>query len=302
MKLLKFLKALADETRLRIVNLLSNQELNVNEIVEILNLGQSRISRHLKILTDSGILKSRRDGLWVFYKLSGNSGNEPILEPVKQFFAGVPLYDNDILSLQKYLSAAAENTVRYFNSVAEDWNALKKNILGDVDIGALISDYLPKTDTIADLGCGTGDLLIDLMNKTKYLIGIDNSPKMLEEARKRFKDHPNISFRIGEMEHLPMRDGEADAAVINLVLHHLQTPQSAILEAHRILKPGSMLIISDFEKHQNESMRQIYGDRWLGFEEKELENWLTDSGFELKSIEKKTLKDKLTLFILTAIK
>jgi ArsR family transcriptional regulator len=154
-----------------------------------------------------------------------------------------------------------------------------------------------------DLGCGTGDLLTVLREKGDRVIGVEKSPKMLEEARRRFAGTGNhIDLRIGEMEHLPLREGEADAAVINMVLHHLPDPAAAFPEVYRILKLGGGFIIVDLITHDVESMRERYGDRWLGFAEKDIKKWLEKSGFHVEIMESFDLKKGLHGFIVQAIK
>ena len=152
--------------------------------------------------------------------------------------------------------------------------------------------------TIVDLGCGTGDLLPLLKTKAPQVIGVEKSAKMLEEARNHFVlDRDGIDIRIGELEHLPLRDEEAIFALTNLVLHHLSEPKKAIKEVFRILKPGGSYIIIDLLSHRDESMRQKYGDLWLGFSIEDLESWLKESGFKPNKIDYFDLKNGLKGFM-----
>ncbi len=275
-----YFKAVADVTRIRLLNLLIHNELNVNEIVTVMNMGQSRISRHLKILTDCGLLKSRRDGLWVFYSASkeGRGGN--FNEFFHKFIADDSELNSDYAVMKGILDEGLKEKTRFFDSIASNWDDIKQTIFGDLNISGEILERIQQCDVAADLGCGTGELLPYMKQKAKRVIGVDKSPRMLEEAQNRLASNgKGIELRIGEIEHLPMRDSEADTAVINMVLHHLPSPDAGIYEAGRVLKKGGSLIIVDLEKHQNEEMRKKYEHRWLGFTRKNIERWLGAGGF-----------------------
>lgn len=289
-----YFKALADETRLRLINLLSHYELNVNEIVEILNMGQSRISRHLKILTDHLLLTFRRDGLWSFYSVSREGPGSTFIESTRYFFKDEDIFLADLSAAKQIIEKRSKETARFFDSIAEDWQQLKSEIFGDFRLNEYILNQIPVSRTVVDLGCGTGDLLVDLKKVSDRVIGVDKSPKMLEEARKRFfKKKSNIDLRIGEIEHLPLGNREADLAIINMVLHHLPSPLDSFKEVNRILNSNSQFIIVDFLKHRLESLRLKYGDRWLGFSEPEIREWLSKTGFSIKKVDYFDLKKGL---------
>jgi ubiquinone/menaquinone biosynthesis C-methylase UbiE len=275
-----YYKALADETRIRLLNLLMHHELNVNEIVSVMGMGQPRISRHLKILTDCGLLKSRRDGLWVFYSASTDGHGSQFNEFFNKFIAVDYELNSDYTVMKGILEEGLREKTRFFDSIASNWDDIKQSIFGELNISGEILERMKQCDVAADLGCGTGELLPYIKQKAKRVIGVDKSPKMLEEAEHRLASNGRgIELRIGEIEHLPMRDGEADSAVINMVLHHLPSPDAGIYEAGRVLKSGGSLIIVDLEKHQNEEMRKNYEHRWLGFTRKNIERWLVAGGF-----------------------
>jgi len=274
---LKFLKALADETRLRIAIILWHYELSVNELVTLLNMGQSRISRHLKILTDAGLLQARRDGLWVFYKATNEPVNRAFLESIFNKIAKDAKDDLDMAA--RIIEERAMKTRQFFNTIADDWDELNNEVLGDFSLPNAIQENTPTKCAVAvDLGCGTGEVLDKLLEVSQSVIGVDGSPRMLELARRRFSDNERkfsqLSLRIGELDHLPLRDGEANFACINLVLHHLSEPQIAFAEISRILAPQGLVFISDFTQHNVETMRQTYGDRWLGFSTETIEYYL----------------------------
>ncbi len=301
-KALFLFKALSDDTRLRILNLLHGQELNVNEIVSVLGMGQSRISRHLKILTDSGLLESRRDGLWVFYRIPGEGQGRTFLDSIAGYVYNASEYASDLVQLEALIKERADAKVRFFNTIAADWMLIKREILGDFDINREILALCGKTDLAADLGCGTGDLVMSLLEKAEKVIGIDRSPGMLDEARERFHGDPRVDLRIGELEHLPVRDREVSLAVISMVLHHLADPPSAIAEASRALEPGGSLVIVDFAPHKNEDMRTRFGHRWLGFPPDEMDRWLREKNFSIEKQQSFPVRQGMTLRILKARK
>ncbi|UCH94917.1 MAG: ArsR family transcriptional regulator [Candidatus Aminicenantes bacterium] len=303
MKAVNYFKALADETRLRLVHLSLHYELNVNEIVAILGMGQSRISRHLKILTDSHLLTFRRDGLWTFYSAVTEGEGYNFIQSIKYLFGTTPIFTEDLAEADRVLEKRSLEETRFFDSIAEDWEKLKREIIGDVNLNALILQAVPVSDTIVDIGCGTGDLLVPLKEKSKLVIGVDKSPKMLHEAKRRFaEDGEDVDLRIGEVEHLPLREGEADLAVINMVLHHAVHPLKAFSEANRVLKKGDAFIIVDLLRHHLERMRERYGDRWLGFSITDIKKWLKSNGFNIGKIDYFNLKKGLKGFMVQSVK
>ncbi len=298
METVVYYKALADETRLRLLNLLHRYELNVNEIVSAMGMKQSRISRHLKILTDCGLLKSRRDGLWAFYSASREGRGGRFNELFRTFLNDDPELVADYELMKDVIEEGMNEKTRFFDSIASDWDDIKHGIFGEFDISGEIAAMVPRCSVAADLGCGTGALLPAIRKKARSVIGVDKSPKMLEEAARRLAPNgKGIELRIGEIEHLPMRDNEVDAAVINMVLHHLPSPDAGIHEAARVLRKGGSLVIVDLEKHQNEEMRKKYDHRWLGFTRKNMERWLSAGGFSVQSFKQYKMENGLKIDI-----
>ncbi len=300
---LRCFKALSDPTRLRVLNIASHFELNVNEIVETMGMGQSRISRHLKILAEAGLLQARRDGLWTFYSSAGTEETARLLESIAFLFDGRPEFAADRKRAAKVLSDRTLASQRFFDTVAEDWGEMKRRIIGEAPLDRLIAQHLPPCNVVADLGCGSGDLLEVLKRHAKLVIGVDRSTRMLREARLRFSQSTSpVELRLGELEHLPLRESEADAAVINMVLHHLPEPERGIAEAHRILPTGGTLLIIDLRAHDNESLRTRYHDRWLGFTETAVEGWLGRHGFRVTARGNLPLEHGLQSFLLRGTK
>jgi ubiquinone/menaquinone biosynthesis C-methylase UbiE len=299
-------KILGDENRLRLLNLLLPHELNVQELTGILGIGQSRVSRHLKQLSDGGFLLSRRDGLWAYYRVVDDGEPRRLLDSVAYLFEAEELYRSDHRVAAEVLNQGRAADLRFFDSVAPEWERLRLEILGELDLTSTIAGALPELDkgVVSDLGCGTGVLLPFLARKAGTVIGVDASERMLLEARRRLRREAatGVELRLGELEHLPMRDGESDWVVINLVLHHLRTPAAGIREAARVIRPGGGLIAVDLEKHREELLRSRFGDRWLGFSREELESWLTESGFRVEEVMEFPLRLGLTAVLLRAHK
>ena len=300
---LNLFKALSDETRLRLMALLSVYELSVNELTALLNMGQSRISRHLKILSAAGLLQFRRDGLWVFYSFPPEGNGREFWLDVRKYVQESqdlqPQIKSDLTLAAGIIRERTVKTRQFFNAIAEDWDELSQELLAGFDLPARVLDLAPENALAVDLGCGTGYMLERLLGKSRRVIGVDGSPQMLELARRRlapFKER--VSLRIGELEHLPLADREADFAVISMVLHHMEEPESVIRETRRVLAPGGSLLIADLLKHKKEEMRSKYGDRWLGFESAYLESLL--EGFRKITTEIQPLKNGLEVALILA--
>ena len=297
-------KALADETRLRLLRILLHHELSVNELVSILKMGQSRISRHLRVLSDAGLTTFRRDGLWVFYQANQDADVQKFLKTLAPYLDRIPEAPEDTVETNRILEEKNAKT-QHFTTAVENWDNLNKKILGSYDLPKTVCEAIPDNCGLAvDLGCGTGAVLLRMLSRARNVVGVDGSQAMLDICHRRFEELPEaatrISLRIGSLEHLPLRDQEADFASINLVLHHLEVPSEALAEARRILNSRGRLFISDFLHHNDESMRVTYGDRWLGFEEGKLAIMLHNAGFTRTHIRKQKVGNNLTLLLVTS--
>ena len=306
---LHYFKALADDTRLRLLHILYRHELNVNELVSVLDMGQSRISRHLKILSEAGLLASRRDGLWVFYKATEAGQDREFLDAILPFVNKDAALQADMAVAALMIEERSKKTQQFFNAIAEYWDKLSHDVLGDFNLPKAILDLMPKAmeagpktgSAACDLGCGTGNVLEIMLEVADTVIGVDGSNRMLEVAKARFRDQESrVSLRIGDLAHLPLRDGEADFATLNLVMHHLVSPLDVLEEAHRILRPQGTLVISDFNRHTNERMRTDYGDRWLGFSKEDLHSFLQRAGFAVENHSMVPIEQGLQLHIVKA--
>lgn len=300
MELTQTAKALADASRIRILAALKQGELSVGEIVQALGLGQSRVSRHLHILADAGLVRSRRDGRWVFYTLPENGPGKTFLDAAFKLADTTPELAADADAVQEVIAERARETSRFFDAVAASWREMRAESLGGYDLPTRLSEIMPQVVTAADLGCGTGETLSRMAGKAQNLIGVDSSRKMLDAARKLLGD--TASLRLGDLMHLPLAEAETEFAAMSLVLHHLADPSRAIKEAFRVLRPSGMIVIADFDAHENEEMRTRFGDRRLGIAVNEITQWLTESGFAKPEREAHELDTGLTLSIYTAYK
>jgi len=304
MELIKCFKALSDKTRLRLLYVLQQYELNVNEIVLVVDMIQSGVSRHLKILMESGLLTSRRDGSFIYYSAVKNDVVKTFVSLVDQSFEKKDtILGRDLEKAREMIKIRQNRTKRFFKIVAPQWDRLKKEVLGSFDLNSMIKEKLSFHGNISDLGCGTGELIEILSKKASHkLIGIDASPEMLEQARLRLSGTDNAELRLGELEHLPMKNKEIDTAVMNMVLHHISQPELPIAEVFRVLKQKGMFILADFEKHDQEKIKQIIGGSWLGFEKEKIKAWLTDAGFHFKAVDSYPVNHGLTINVFTAVK
>jgi len=273
------LKALADPGRLLLARLLLEGAFNVTELTDILDARQSTISRHLRILVDAGLAQGRREGRQVFY--AWTSGLPPVARQMKSWVSshGPDLPDSARRRLAVAWERRRDRSAAFFATVdSADPSAAW---LGSPDCLPDLVAAVPRGAVVADVGTGTGRLLPDLRGRTDRVIGVDASPEMLDQARRRLDAHgiSDVDFRLGDMAHLPLQDGEADAVLVNMALHHVPEPVVALRELHRVLSPDGLLLIGDFLPHDEEWMREKLADQWLGFAPSDLSYWLSAAGF-----------------------
>lgn len=283
---LKSLRALSDQTRLRIVALLEGEELSVNELQEITRLGQSRISTHLGLLQESGLLESRREGKRSFYKLD-QKADEVAREFIQLAIRGakeMPEYEADQINLRRVLDRRKQQDQVYFNQVAGRFDRSYGPGRSWQAFGHLLLRILPPL-VVADLGAGEGLLSELLARRCKKVIAVDNSERIIAfgAAKAKKNNLKNLEFRLGDLQNPPIEPGSVDLAILSQALHHAENPAKTIESAARILKPRGQLLILDLLSHNFERARELYGDRWLGFAESDLQRWLEEAG--LKKIE-----------------
>lgn len=309
--MLKIFKALADETRLRLLGILAHGDFNVNELIDILEMGQSRISRHLKILAESGLVTSRREGNWVYYHLLPANGNLEFNDAVALAIKAatrLSSYKADLQHIESVMQRRRALSQKYFNKVGSDWERLQREMLNSDAYRDRALALLPaRRHAAADLGAGAGLLLPALLEKFDRIIAIDSSPNMLQIAADFLQQQKparagDCELRLGELEHLPIRDACVDAAIALMVLHHVPNPQDALAEAFRILRPGGILVVADLQQHDIVEMRDRYADLWLGFTAADLEKWLRAAGFAIQQHEVMQNGELLTVLLYQALK
>lgn len=306
--ILSALKSVSDETRIRIINILSFGSFNVNEITEVLGMGQSRISRHLKILHDAGLLHSQREGTWVYYKLPEEANSHSsfafdINQLILAHKEDLPHRETDQQKVAILLKSREDKSTRYFNKVGKNWDRIQEEVLNPDLYRNQILSYLPdKSENILDLGCGPGGLFPYLLKKSKQVIGVDSSEKMLEVARKTYSSQKKIKIIEAPLENLPFKTNTADAVVASMVLHHISNPPLVLQEANRVLRNKGVLCLVDLKKHDKEFMRDTYADLWLGFDSELLLDWLHTANFEVKEMIEQETHSYFRIIAIKAIK
>jgi ArsR family transcriptional regulator len=275
---LKSLRLAADPNRLRMLLLLEQEELSVSELQEILGQGQSQVSTHLAQLKQAGLVENRRTGKNAFYR---SSAAPELMNLLRQAAHEVPEAAQDQPALRVALRKREDRMRRYFDELAgkfgrqyvpgRSWKAIAEALL-----------KLMPPMVVADLGAGEGTLSQLLAQRAKKVIAVDNSEKMVEFGTELARTHkiPNLEYRLGDIESVPIRTSTVDLAILSQALHHASHPDRAATEAWRILKPGGRIAVLDLNRHHFEEAREMYADLWLGFTETEIERLLEGAGFQ----------------------
>jgi DNA-binding transcriptional ArsR family regulator/2-polyprenyl-3-methyl-5-hydroxy-6-metoxy-1,4-benzoquinol methylase len=281
-ELQKIFRTLSDPTRVRILALLAREELAVQELMEALGMAQSRVSRHLAILREAGLLQDRRDGTYVFYHFAPPSAGpwHGAWELVRAGLDEDPTAERDAAALGRVLEARAARTRSFFDAVGPEWDALRKVFDDDVLRARAIGRLVDPDLCVVDVGTGTGILAGELRRLGPRVIAVDHSARMLEAARSKLAAQgiDGVELRRGEAGELPLADAEADAALAHMVLHYLPSPGEAIREMARVVKPGGCVVAVDFVTHEHEWMRHELGVAWLGFGADEVRGWFAEAG------------------------
>ena len=274
------LASLAETTRSRILLLLERRELTVSELCSVLQLPQSTVSRHLKALADGGWITARAEGTSNLYTIAADldATARRLWRLVREQVEVTPAASEDQRRLQIALAARRTKSQEFFSSSAGQWDRLRDELFGDRFHLAALGAFIGAEATVADLGCGTGQVSAALAPFVAHVIAVDASAAMLHAARDRLRQYQNVDLRRGELESLPVDDARVDAALLALVLHHIADPLSALKEAARILKPGGTLLVVDMLPHDRETYRQQMGHVWLGFDPEHITRWLADAG------------------------
>lgn len=288
--LMAALRAAAEPTRLRLLALCADSQLTVSELTQILGQSQPRVSRHLKLLCEAGLLERVPEGTWAFYRVGDRLAGAPLVRALATLLpASDPILARDAERLTAVKRARADVAERYFRDNAAQWSAIRSLHIDEAQVEATVLRLLGEggpIDDLLDIGTGTGRLLEILAPKIKRGLGVDMSRDMLSIARTNLERAGirHCQVRQADMYALPLDNNSVDAAVIHQVLHFADEPQKAILEAARVLKPQGRLVIVDFAPHDLEDLRARHAHRRLGFADAELRPWCAAAGLDLDPV------------------
>ena len=284
--LLVGLRAASEHTRLRILALCARSELSVSELGQILGQSQPRVSRHLKLMVEAGLLERIPEGAQVFLRLAGNSDAGRLARALVDLIPEADVVLNrDLSRLQQVRDARTQRAQDYFQTVAKSWDSIRslhvaqqkvedklREIIGDEPVSELL-----------DIGTGTGRILEILSPQVKHGVGVDLSSGMLAVARSNIERHgfTHVQVRKGDMYRLPIEDSSIDLAVVHMVLHYSHEPLEVIREAARVLRPRGRLILVDFAAHGEEKLRDEFNHHRLGFSDDEVRHWFEHCGLEI---------------------
>jgi len=284
------LRAAGDPTRLRLLLLLRQAELTVSELIEIVGQSQPRVSRHLKLLGEAGLLERFKEGSWVFYR-AADRGKGAELGTALAALADPNLGQADTARLAHVRQTRAAAAAAYFKANAPEWERIRALHAPEKDVESAIVRRMTARpiQNLLDAGTGTGRMLELLAAHARRAVGVDVSPEMLSIARDRLlrENLKNAQVRLADTYRLPF-GGEADmfdAILFHQVLHYLDDPGAAVTEAARVMAPGGRLLIADFAPHALEFLRDDYAHRRLGFSDREVEGWFVHAGLKAGEIE-----------------
>ena len=282
-------QALADPTRLRILALLRVMELSVGELAHVLGQSQPRVSRHLKILSDAGVLERRKEGSWVFLTLTDADRVAPMFDLIDGWAdeATQSLFAADGARTETIRADRAEAANRYFAGHAEVWDQIRSLHVAESEVERAIDGALGERPLgrLVDIGTGTGRMIELFGPRASQAIGIDRSSDMLRVARVKLEAAGIVSsLRQGDMYALPLADLSADSIIIHQVLHDAHSPAVAIAEAARVLAPGGVLLVVDFAAHEREELRERDAHIRLGFEDEAMAGWFSAAGLAVDEV------------------
>ncbi|HEX6219302.1 MAG TPA: metalloregulator ArsR/SmtB family transcription factor, partial [Sphingomicrobium sp.] len=279
-----------DPSRLRIVALLRSMELSVGELAQVLGQSQPRVSRHLRILADAGIVERRKEGSWVFLTLADPERTGPLFVLFETWAddSTARTFRDDSARLEAVRADRAEAAARYFAAHAEAWDSIRSLHVAESEVERAIDGALGQEPLgrLIDIGTGTGRMIELFGPRAEQAIGVDRSSEMLRLARVKLEAAGIASsLRQGDMYALPLDDGSADSVIIHQVLHYAHSPAAAIQEAARVLAPGGLLLVVDFAPHEREELRERDAHIRLGFDDATMKSWFDASGLAVDRVE-----------------
>jgi len=288
--LIQKLKAAGEITRLRLLALLATGELSVKDLTKILDQSQPRISRHLKLLVDAGLVKRHAEGAWAYFGIA-NFGDDAAL--VRSLLERINLNDPQLCADRAQLDQLRENqrdqAAAYFKKVAESWDQLRQLHVPEAAVEAAITSLVGQReiDLLIDLGTGTGRMLELLSSRFQYAIGVDSSHEMISVARAKLvaAQVQNAQIRLGDIADLNEYANSADLVILHQVLHYFDDPGRTILAARQLLEPGGELLIVDFASHDLEFLRKEHAHRRLGMSGEQVEAWARIAHLEVTEFQ-----------------
>jgi ubiquinone/menaquinone biosynthesis C-methylase UbiE/DNA-binding transcriptional ArsR family regulator len=283
--LLVGLRAASEHTRLRILALCARSELSVSELVQILGQSQPRVSRHLKLMVEAGLLERIPEGAQVFLRLAGNSDAGRLARALVDLIPEADVVLNrDLSRLQQVRDARTQRAQDYFQTVAKSWDSIRSLYVAQQKVEDKLREIIgdEPVSELLDIGTGTGRILEILSPQVKHGVGVDLSSGMLAVARSNIERHgfSHVQVRKGDMYRLPIEDSSIDLAVVHMVLHYSHEPLEVIREAARVLRPRGRLILVDFAAHGEEKLRDEFNHHRLGFSDDEVRHWFEHCGLE----------------------
>ena len=291
--------------------LLEQRELPVQDLVRILGIAQSTVSRHLATLKEAGLVHDRRQTTYTYYRFGLPEDGEwaDAWSLVRRGLADDPVTARDSRTLEAMLRARSVRSESWFDQLAPEWDALREVFRDDLQRARAINKLLTGRMKVCEIGTGTGVLAADLARCGIQVIAVDHAERMLDAARAKLDGESfdaGVEFRRGDANALPLEDGEVDAAMAHMVLHYLQEPISALREMARVVRPGGRIVVVDFLHHDMDWMRRDLGVYWQGFSRDQVESWLADVGLESIEIDVQPADrgslDLPTAFIATAVR
>ena len=277
------LRAAGEPTRLRVLSLLAGEELSVMELSRVLDQSQPRVSRHLKLMTDAGLIERFPDGARVYYRLSHDAQARRLIDTVLDILAD-DAGEADHKRLDEVRRDREEHAARYFEQVAPQWDKLRSLYVSESAVEAALERAIGSGpfERVVDLGTGSGRMLTLFGRRAKMSVGLDLSQNMLNIARANASKAglDKVELRHGDIFATRLPAESADLVIVHQVLHYLADPAAAAAEAARLVMPGGRLVIIDFAPHTFEHMREAHQHRRLGFADNEIAGWLKEAGLK----------------------
>ncbi len=291
----RVLRTLGDPSRLRILALLEREELAVQELVRILGMPQSSVSRHLGVLREAGVLRERREGTSSYSRFEPPSEGPwaAAWQVARTALADDPIAARDAQSLAHLLEERTVRSREWFDELGPGWDRLRGVFHDDVQRARAIAKLVPRGMRVADIGTGTGILALELARAGVHVIAVDSSSRMLATAEGKLRAHAiaDVELRRGDASALPLADAEVDAALAHMVLHYIASPAEAVREMARVVRPGGRVVIVDFvadgdgRRHDRDWMRRELGVLWEGFSPERITHWLVAAGLDDVAID-----------------